>query len=296
MFSDTHFHYKTMVTQREIDGVQVLSKMAERDCFFGLDIGTKPEDLLERQAFLDKAIAQISDSKSSDKVRSFLYFTAGIWPELDYIHNREDSMNKLISQIQIAAAEPDRDTLHRKIIAIGECGLDHHWNPAGVDGRSESDFDEKTYRGERELFEMQLELAKKLKLPVVIHSRDAFEDTLDCIKNVGYHCGIMHCYSYGIEEARSFLDLGWHISFSGSVTYTKKAKLEEMKALLQFVPEDRILCETDSPYLAPVPYRGKPNTPYLVEQVYEYVAAARGISAEDLSQKVDDNCRALFKI
>ncbi len=296
MFTDTHFHFKMMVTERGIDGVEVLSKMADRDCFLGLDIGTKPEDLLERQAFMDKTIAQIADPKVSDKVRNFVYFSAGIWPEVEYIHNREESVNQLVAQIQRAAAEPDRDTLHRKIIAIGECGLDHHWNPSGADGRNEEDFDSKTYQGERELFEMQLELGKKLNLPVIIHSRDAFEDTLECVKNVGYNCGIMHCYSYGIEEARKFLDLGWYISFSGSVTYTKKAKLEEMKALLQYIPEDRILCETDAPYLAPVPCRGQPNTPYLVQHVYEYIAAARKTSPEALSALVDENAKKLFKL
>ena len=294
MFSDTHFHFRMMVQERGIDGIEVLSKMADRDCFLGLDIGTKPEDLLERQSFLDKTIAQIKDSKTSDKVRDFIYFSAGIWPEVEYIHNREESVNQLIAQIQRAAAEPDRDTLHRKIIAIGECGLDHHWNPSGADGRSESDFDSKTYQGERELFEMQLELGKKLNLPVIIHSRDAFDDTLECVKNVGYNNGIMHCYSYGIEEARKFLDLGWYISFSGSVTYTKKNKLEEMNALLQYIPDDRILCETDAPYLAPVPCRGQPNTPYLVQHVYEYIAAARKTTPEALSALVDENIRKLL--
>lgn len=294
MFSDTHFHFRMMVQERGIDGIEVLSKMADRDCFLGLDIGTKPEDLLERQSFLDKTIAQIKDAKTSDKVRDFIYFSAGIWPEVEYIHNREESVNQLIAQIQRAAAEPDRDTLHRKIIAIGECGLDHHWNPSGADGRSESDFDSKTYQGERELFEMQLELGKKLNLPVIIHSRDAFDDTLECVKNVGYNNGIMHCYSYGIDEARKFLDLGWYISFSGSVTYTKKNKLEEMNALLQYIPDDRILCETDAPYLAPVPCRGQPNTPYLVQHVYEYIAAARKTTPEALSALVDENIRKLL--
>ena len=119
MFSDTHFHFKMMVTERGIDGIDVLSKMAERDFFLGLDIGTKPEDLLERQSFLDKTIAQITNPQISEKVRNFVYFSAGIWPEVEYIHNRQDSVNQLIAQIQRAAAEPDRDTLHRKIIAIG---------------------------------------------------------------------------------------------------------------------------------------------------------------------------------
>ena len=296
MFSDTHFHFKMLVQERGADGIDVLTKMAERNCFFGLDIGTKPDDLLERESFVDSLIAQIKDPLIADKVRSFMYFSAGLWPEVEFIHNRQECVAKLEQSIQLAAGEPDRETLNRKIIAIGECGIDHHWNPGGADGRSEEDFDQKTYEGEREMFEMQLELAKKLNLPVIVHSRDGFDDTYDCIKNVGYHNGIIHCYSYGIEEARKFLDLGWYIAFGGGVTYTKKSKLEEMNALLNFVPSDRFLCETDAPYLAPVPFRGTVNTPVLVEHTYNYIAAARKITPEQLSAQVDENIKMLFKI
>ena len=186
--------------------------------------------------------------------------------------------------------------MHRRIVAVGECGLDHHWNPSGEDGRCESDFDTETYKGERELFEAQLELAQELKLPVIVHSRDAFEDTLDCLKNVGYDKGIIHCYSYGIEEARAFLDRGWYIAFGGAVTYNKKAKLEAVKELLRFVPSDRFLCETDAPYLAPVPLRGTVNTPVNVEHVYNFIAEVRGMSPEELSNLVDENIKMLFGI
>ena len=296
MFSDTHFHFKMLVQERGADGIEVLTKMAEHNCFFGLDIGTKPEDLLERESFIDSLIAQIKDPVIADKVRSFMYFSAGLWPEVEFIHNREECVAKLEQSIQLAAGEPDRETLNRKIIAIGECGIDHHWNPSGADGRCEEDFDQKTYEGEREMFEMQLELARKLNLPVIVHSRDGFEDTYDCIKNVGYHNGIIHCYSYGIEEARKFLDLGWYIAFGGGVTYTKKSKLEEMNELLQFIPSERLLCETDAPYLAPVPFRGTVNTPVLVEHTYNYIAAARHTTVEQLSDLVDENIKKLFRI
>ena len=205
-------------------------------------------------------------------------------------------MKKLINQIELAESSTDNDTLNRKIIAIGECGLDHHWNPSGVDGRSESDFNSAMYHAERELFEMHLELAKEMKLPVIIHSRDAFEDTLACIKNSSYDNGIIHCYSYGIDEARAFLDRGWYISFSGGITYTKKSKLEIVKELLNFIPEDRILCETDSPYLAPVPLRGTLNTPINVEHTYKYIAEMRNIESEKLSEIVDQNISRLFNL
>ena len=300
MYSDTHFHFEhTFIRdnkEKTINGSEILEKMAKRNCFFGLDIGTEPEDLIMRQACLDSAIAGINDSWVADKVRKFIYFSAGIWPSVEDIKNRHESMKKLIHQIELAENSKDNDTLNRKIIAIGECGLDHHWNPTGVDGRKESDFNTEMYMAERELFEMQLELAKKMNLPIIIHSRDAFEDTLDCIKNSGYDNGIIHCYSYGIDEARAFLDRGWYISFSGGITYTKKSKLEVAKELINFIPEDRILCETDSPYLAPVPLRGTLNTPFNVEHTYKYIAEMRNIEPEKLSEIVDTNIPRLFSI
>ncbi len=283
MFSDTHFHFHMMVTERGLNGPQILTDLATRDFKFGLDIGTGRNDLEQRQACVEETINQMSDKAAAEKARNFMYYSAGIWPNIEDIHDRENAMKDLRQSIQ-----------GKKIVAIGECGLDHHWNPSGADGRCESDFDEKTYKGEKELFQMQLEFAKELKLPVIIHSRDAFEDTLDCLKNVGYHNGIVHCYSYGIEEAKKFLDLGWYIAFGGATTYTKKAKLDDMKALLQFVPEDRFLCETDAPYLAPVPFRGQSNNPVLVEEVYKFIAQLRGTTPEALSELVDENIDTLF--
>lgn len=284
-----------MTTDRDVNGIEVLEEMARRNCKFGLDIGTKADDLLERQSLLEKEIAQIHDYKLADKVRDFLYFSAGIWPDVDSIHNRFECMKKLEEQIK-AAGEQEQDILHRKVVAIGEGGIDHHWNPSGVDGRCESDFDQKTYEGERELFEMQLELSRKMDMPYIVHSRDGFEDTLDCIKNIGWNKGIIHCYSYGLEEAKAFLDLGWYISLSGSVTYTKKAKLAEMEEMIRYIPEDRLLCETDAPYLAPVPERGTVNTPVKVEHTYNFVAKARGIEVEKLWETVDKNIEKLFNV
>ena len=294
MFSDTHFHFKMMTEERGINGVETLTTMASRDCFFGLDIGTRAGDLQGRQLAVEKCIAAIADSRLADKTRDFMHFTAGIWPDVDSIKDRENQMKILRDSVQAAANDKDQDTLHRRVIAIGECGLDHHWNPSGADGRCEDDFDEQLYRGERELFESQIELARELKLPVIVHSRDAYEDTLECIKNIGYDNGIIHCYSYGIDEARTFLDRGWYIALGGGITYTKKSKLEQMEALIRYIPSDRLLTETDAPYLAPVPFRGQANTPVLVEHVFNYLAQVRGLSLENLNQLVDENIKKLF--
>ncbi len=287
MFSDTHFHFKMMTEERGIDGPETLKIMAERNCFFGLDIGTRCDDLQGRFECVEKSLEKIEDEVLRKRAEKFVYYSAGIWPDVEEIHDRENCMKKLRQSIQAFPKE--------KLAAIGEGGLDHHWNPSGADGRCESDFDQKTYQGERELFEMQLELARELNLPFIIHSRDAFEDTLACVKNIGYHNGIVHCYSYGIDEARAFLDLGWYIAFGGATTYTKKSKLEEMKALLNFVPSDRLLLETDSPYLSPVPFRGQANSPVKIEFVYNHIAQNRGMAVEELSNLVDENIRSLFK-
>lgn len=300
MYSDTHFHFEHTTVrdnkENKVNGVEILTEMARRKCFFGLDIGTESDDLLLRQQVIDNTIAMMKDTLLADRTRKFIYFAAAIWPSVEEIKDRFNSIKTLKEQILQAEKNDDGETLHRKIIAIGECGLDHHWNPSGVDGRCESDFDQKMFDAERELFEMQLEYAKELNLPVIIHSRDAFQDTLDCIKNVGYDNGIIHCYSYGVEEAKAFLDRGWYISFSGGVTYTKKSKMEAMKELLLLIPEDRILLETDSPYLAPVPLRGQMNTPVNIEHTYKYIAEIRGVEVEKLSDTVDSNVKTLFKL
>lgn len=291
MYSDTHFHFNLM---DENFRAEILTELAKKECFFGLDIGTHCDDLISRQKMVKTALSQISDLELKEKGTKLINFSAGIWPAPEAIKNRFEQMK--ILEEQILQSKNLNTELSNKIIAIGECGLDHHWNPSGVDGRCESDFDQELFDGEREMFKMHLELSKKMNLPVIVHSRDAFDGTVECIKDVGYDKGIIHCYSYGIEEAKVFLDRGWYLAFGGGVTYTKKSKMEQMEKLLQYVPEDRILLETDAPYLAPVPFRGKTNSPLLIENTYKFIADIRGIEVEKLSLIVDKNIKDLFRI
>ena len=285
MFSDTHFHFHHLI-ERGLDGKEILTQLVERNTFFGLDIGTKCDDLLRRHVQIQEIVASLDESVRG-AADEMIYYSAGIWPDVEEIKNRGQAMKKLSESI-----EAFMDKSH--LVAIGECGIDHHWNPSGEDGRDQADFDKSVYEGEKELFQMQIELAQKMNLPVIVHSRDAFEDTIDCIKNMGYNKGIIHCYSYGKEEARAFLDLGYYIAFGGGVTYTKKAKMDEMQELLRFIPDDRLLLETDSPYLAPVPLRGQINSPVFIEHVYNFVAQVRGKLASEVSVLVDHNIRDLF--
>ncbi len=295
MFSDTHFHFHNLVENNSTEyGTELLEQMAKNKIAFGLDVGTRADDLMDRAFCLQECIENLSDVNMQSKLKKSIYLSAGIWPDVDSIRERESCMETLRDMVDDFL---ESDSMFRDhLAAIGEGGIDHHWNPSGTDGRCREDFNKEMFMGEKELFAMQLEYARELDLPFIIHSREAFEDTLDVIKSVGYDRGIVHCYSYGIDEAKSFLDRGWYLAFGGAVTYAKKDKLDDMISLLNYVPKDRILLETDSPYLAPVPLRGTENNPLNVKYTYDFIAGKIGMSVDKLSKTVDENCASLFRI
>lgn len=163
------------------------------------------------------------------------------------------------------------------LAAWGEIGLDYHYSP---------EIREK----QLVLFENQLEEAKRRDLPVVIHTREADEDTLAVLKSSGNY-GIIHSFTGTVPFARALLDLGYHISYSGIVTF--KAA-ENVRESVPFVPGDRILIETDSPFLAPVPMRGKTNEPAFVKHTCEFLAKIRGMSAEDFAELTFTNAERLL--
>ena len=288
MFTDTHFHLHRLF-ESDCDCKELLSTCAKNNFPFLLDIGTDSDDLPIRVEIANKILNQL-DEQTKQKVKDILFFSAGIWPSPEAIKNRFEQIEELKNNIEKI------ENSGTKIIAIGECGLDHHWNISNPDKRNLDDFSDELFKGEEELFEMQIALAKKMNLPVIVHSRDAFEQTLSCIKNSGYHNGVIHCYSYGIEEAKSFLDLGWYIALGGGVTYTKKSKMEQMHQLIKYIPLDKLVLETDAPYLAPVPHRGKQNTPLLIEETYKFIAEILNISVEELAGLVIKNTKKLFSV
>jgi TatD DNase family protein len=185
---------------------------------------------------------------------------------------------------QAAGEEADRaDELRRlldspKAVAVGEAGLDYHY---GGETKNE----------QRRLFEIQLSLAKELRLPVVIHTREANDDTAAML---GGHDGtvIMHCFSEPGLLATG-LERGWYFSFAGNVTYPKASDLRDAAAK---VPADRILAETDSPYLSPQPLRGKPNEPANVVHTVAALAGARGEDADELAARIDANATVAFSL
>ena len=167
----------------------------------------------------------------------------------------------------------------KKVVAIGEIGLDYHY---------ERDSREK----QLEVFEKQLVLANELSLPVIVHDRKAHEDTLNLLKKHRPR-GVVHCFSGSVETAKEIIKLGMYIGLGGAVTFKNAVKPAEVAA---FVPKDRLLLETDAPYMSPVPYRGKRCTSLLIPYTAEKIAAVRGEAVEKLLFETDKNARTLFRI
>ncbi|MBF0778902.1 TatD family hydrolase [Streptococcus cuniculi] len=169
---------------------------------------------------------------------------------------------------------------HDKVIALGEIGLDYYWMTAPKEVQEQ-------------VFRRQIALAKELDLPFVVHTRDALEDTYDIIKSegVGLRGGIMHSYSGSLEMAERFIKLGMTISFSGVVTFKKATDIQEAATHL---PLDKILVETDAPYLAPVPKRGRENRTAYTRYVVDKIAELRGLSSEEVASRTYANAQELF--
>ena len=293
MFSDTHFHFHNLVENNSQEyGTEILEQMAKNKIYFGLDIGTRADDLAYRAQTLEDCLEALPDVNMQSKLKKSIYLSAGIWPDPDSIEDRYTCIETLKESIEEFRESDSAFAKH--VCAIGEGGIDHHWNPSGVDHHSQEDYDDAMFYGEKELFGMQLELARELDLPFIIHSRDGFDDTMDVLRSIRYDRGIVHCFSYGLEEAKQFLDLGWYIALGGALTYTKKSQMDDLVALLNYLPKDRILLETDSPYLAPVPMRGQENKPLFIKYTYEFISGKLGMSTDKLDRLVDDNCRTLF--
>lgn len=173
-------------------------------------------------------------------------------------------------------------TKQDKVVAVGEIGLDYYWN-------------ELEAAVQKVWFERQMALAKEVSLPMIIHSREAAKDTLDMVKacNGADIGGVVHCFSYGVEMAREYLNMGFYLGIGGVVTFSNAKKLKEVVA---YMPLDRILLETDCPYLAPVPNRGKRNSSLNLKYVAQEIAKIRGISPEEVIAVTCENAKKMYGI
>lgn len=198
----------------------------------------------------------------------FIFGAVGVHP--DDVGELDDS----------AFAELEEAARADKIVAVGEIGLDYYW-------------DKEARELQQEMFVRQIELARRVNLPVIIHSREAAEDTMRIVKEA---CGngmrgVMHCYSYSPEQAKEYLDMGLYLGIGGVLTFKNAKKLKEAVAL---APLERLVLETDCPYLAPEPNRGKRNSSLNLSYVAEAIAAIKGVRSEEIIEATNVNARRLF--
>ena len=254
--------------------------MQEEGYPFIMDIGTDAGDFTPRYNTVAEACGK------DGSIPDFIHFSAGLWPGRAAIEHPAEALQRLEADIQAFLKSGQLYT------AVGECGIDRYWNHAGATGTGTDDL-----AGEETLFKEQLALAKRYGLAVIIHSRDGFEPTLRCIDEVGWHRGVIHCFSYGKKEAEAFLERGWYLSFPGTITYTDNAKTASTIAeLVRMVPDDKLLLETDAPYLAPQPVRREVNTPLNISYTYQAASKYRQCSVEHLCETVYRNCHRLFSL
>lgn len=200
----------------------------------------------------------------------FIYGAAGIHPS-----ETEELNDENFREIEMALKEP-------KIVALGEIGLDYHYMPPEKDMQLR-------------WFERQLELGRRMDVPIIIHSREAAQDTVDLMKAAGGSdlSAVIHCFSYPVEMAKIFLNMGYYIGVGGVVTFKNSKKLKEV---VQYMPLDRLLLETDCPYMAPTPLRGRRNESGNLHYVVKTIAELRGISEQELEDITYENACRFYRI
>lgn len=254
MIFDTHAHYDDDAFDEDRD--VLLSGMREQNVEYIVNVG-----------------ASMASSERSIKLAEkypFVYAAVGVHPdevgELD-----EEKFAKLREW-----------TSHEKVKAVGEIGLDYYW-------------DKEKHDLQKHWFMRQMELASEVKLPMIVHSREAAKDTLDMViaaKPLNLS-GIIHCYSYSVEQAREYLNMGYYIGIGGVVTFKNAKKLKEAA---EYTPLSQIVLETDCPYLAPTPFRGKRNDSSKIAYVAEELAAIKQVPVEEVIRITNENGRRLYNI
>ncbi|WP_338752500.1 TatD family hydrolase [Bacillus sp. FJAT-52991] len=254
MLFDTHVHLNAEQYNEDVD--EVIHRAKEAGVTNMIVVG------FDRPT-IEKAMELVEQ-------HDFLYASVG-WHPVDAIDMTADDL----SWLEELAKRP-------KVVALGEMGLDYHWDKSPKDVQ-------------KEVFRQQIRLAKKVKLPIIIHNREATEDTVAILKEAGADevGGIMHCFTGSVETAKECVEMNFYISLGGPVTFKNAKKPKEVAA---DIPLDKLLIETDCPYLAPHPYRGKRNEPAFVKLVAEQIAELKGLSYEEVAKATNENALKLFHI
>ncbi|ROR31953.1 TatD DNase family protein [Mobilisporobacter senegalensis] len=254
MIFETHAHYDD--EQFDEDREELLLSLRDNGIEYVVNIGS--------------SIETSKNTLELTKKYSHVYGAVGVHPnETEELNQSSFDLLKKMTQ------EP-------KIAAIGEIGLDYYWKePEPVI--------------QKEWFDRQMSLAKEVKLPIVIHSRDAAKDTIDMMNGAGARDigGVIHCYSYSLETAKIFLNMGFYLGIGGVVTFNNAKKLKEV---VDYAPLDRLLLETDCPYLAPVPFRGKRNSSLYIPHIASEIAKIKNIDYNEVIRVTMENAKSMYKI
>ena len=254
MIFDTHAHYDDEAFDEDREAI--LNSLVENGIGAVVNIGA--------------SIHSTKNTLELIKRYPFVYGAVGVHP------NETGELNDhLMDWLKHVAGE-------EKVVAIGEIGLDYYWN-------------EPEPEVQKHWFVRQLALAREVNLPVVVHSRDAAKDTLDIIKaeRAGELGGVIHCFSYSLEMAREYLNLGFYLGIGGVLTFNNARKLKEV---VEYMPLDRIVLETDCPYLSPVPNRGKRNSSLNLPYVVEAVSQIKGVAPEEVIAVTQQNARKMYRL
>lgn len=254
MIFDTHAHYDDDAFDEDRD--ELLSGMTAKNVEYIVNVG-----------------ASMASSKRSIALAEkypFIYAAVGVHP--DEVGELDDEKFEKLREW----------TIHEKVKAVGEIGLDYYW-------------DKEKHDLQKHWFMRQMELAHEVNLPIIVHSREAAKDTLDMIiaaKPLDLS-GIIHCYSYSVEQAREYLNMGYYIGIGGVLTFKNAKKLKEVA---EYAPLSQIVLETDCPYLAPTPYRGKRNDSSMIAYVAEELAAIKQMPIEEVLCITNENGKKLYHI
>ena len=252
-----------------------MTSFIDTHCHLDILESTPEETIIEaKQAGVQRMVTIAVDEPSLDFVSSTVQEFPAVYGSVGFHpHDASKLTKSLLQKIRQLAEE------QHKLIAIGETGLDYHYmnSPAEI---------------QQQAFRKQLQLAVELNLPVILHSREAETDTLNILQEfpVPSH-GVAHSFTSSIEMARTLVDMGWYLGINGIVTF-KNA--EDLRKVVRWLPLDRLLLETDSPFLAPIPFRGKPNKPAHIPAIATFIAELREISLEELAQQTTANAQRLF--
>lgn len=263
MYTDSHCHLNFPELMDQLDTIKQAMQAAQ----------------VTRALCICTTLEDFDDVHGLAMAHDHMWATVGVHPDNEGV--QEPTLQDLLA----GAARP-------KVVAIGETGLDYYQMEERKGGRSVADME-----WQRERFRTHIRAARQTQLPLVIHTRQASDDTLAILKEEGEQGGagsaggVFHCFTESMQVARAALDLGFYISLSGILTFKSAADLREVA---KFVPDDRLLIETDSPYLAPVPYRGKLNNPSYVPYVAQLLAELRGSSSEEIGHMTTRNFLQLF--